>query len=93
MTTLRIEHPINNYDIWKAAFDTFAEVRARAGVRNFTIRLAEDDPTFLSLDLEFDTPDGARGFATFLERQVWSSPAASPGLAGVPRTRILTAAA
>jgi hypothetical protein len=89
MTTLRIEHAIHDYDVWKTAFDGFAEVRARAGVRAFTIRRPVNDPKYLMLDLEFDTTQSADAFATFLERNVWSSPTTSPGLAGVPRTRIL----
>jgi hypothetical protein len=88
--TLRIEHAIHDYDIWRGAFDNFADARAKAGVRGFAIRLPEDDPNHLMLDLDFDTADGARAFASFLERTVWASPTASPALAGVPRTRILT---
>ena len=30
MTTLRIEHPITDYPLWKKAFDGFAEARANA---------------------------------------------------------------
>lgn len=89
MTTLRIEHAIHDYDLWKTAFDSFAEVRAKAGVRSFSIRLPVDDPKYLMLDLEFDTPESAHAFATFLEQNVWSSPTSSPALAGVPQTRIL----
>lgn len=89
MTTLRIEHAIHDYDVWKVAFDRFAHVRANAGVRAVAIRLPVDDPKYLMLDLEFDTAERAQAFATFLEQQVWSSPASSPALAGTPRTRIL----
>jgi hypothetical protein len=89
MTTLRIEHAIHDYDIWKKAFDGFAEARENAGVRSFVIRLPIDDPNYLMLDLEFDTVDRAEGFATFLNERVWSSPMASPALAGTPQTRIL----
>ena len=28
MTTLRIEHPISDFQLWKTAFDSFAEARA-----------------------------------------------------------------
>jgi hypothetical protein len=31
MATLRIEHAISDYQLWKTAFDSFAEARARAG--------------------------------------------------------------
>jgi hypothetical protein len=89
MTTLRIEHAITDYQLWKKAFDGFAEARALAGVRSCAIRLPVDDPLYLMLDLEFDTPAAAQTFAEFLAQHVWSSPASSPGLAGAPKTRIL----
>ncbi len=44
MTTLRIEHAITDYQLWRKAFDGFAEARAQAGVRSFAIRLPVDDP-------------------------------------------------
>jgi len=88
MATLRIEHAIHDYDIWKTAFDGFADVRVKAGVRAFTIRRPVDNPNYLMLDLEFDTTERAGAFATFLEQNVWSSPTSSPGLAGVPPTRV-----
>jgi hypothetical protein len=89
MTTLRIEHPIHEFAIWKAAFDRFEQARTNAGVRSHAIRLADDDPNYLFLDLEFDNSDQAAAFAAFLRQNVWSTPAASPGLAGDPQTRIL----
>jgi hypothetical protein len=55
MTTLRIEHAISDYDLWQQAFDSFAQARAKAGVRGFVIRQPADDPKYLSLDPEFDT--------------------------------------
>ena len=45
MTTLRIEHAIHDYDLWKAAFDGFAEA-AQRGVRGFAIRRAGGRPSF-----------------------------------------------
>lgn len=89
MTTLRIEHAISDFHLWKTAFDSFAEARANAGVRSFAIRQPVDDPRYLMLDLEFDSVSRAGAFAEFLEQHVWSSPMASPGLAGTPQTRIL----
>ncbi len=89
MTTLRIEHRISDYQLWKKAFDGFAEARAQAGVRSFAIRLPVDDRQYLMLDLEFDSAEPAQTFADFLKQHVWSSPASSPGLAGPPQTRIL----
>ena len=89
MTTLRIEHAISDFQLWKTAFDSFAEVRANAGVRSSAIRQPVDDPGYLMLDLEFDSAERAEAFAVFLDQHVWSSPTASPGLAGTPQTRIL----
>jgi hypothetical protein len=89
MTTLRIEHAITDYQLWKKAFDRFAAARENAGVRGTAIRRPVDDPNYLMLDLEFDSAEVARAFAAFLAEHVWSSPASSPGLAGAPHTRIL----
>jgi hypothetical protein len=89
MITLRIEHAITGYQVWKNAFDRFADARASAGVRACAIRLPADDPNYLTLDLEFDTAAAAEAFAGFLAEHVWSSPASAPGLAGTPKTRIL----
>src|ERR1017187_6181776 len=89
MITLRIEHPITDFQLWKTAFDSFAEARANAGVRSFMIRKPVDDPQYLMLDLEFDSADQAEAFCQFLQQHVWSSPTASPGLAGTPQARIL----
>jgi len=89
MTTLRIEHAINDYDIWQRAFDSFAGARAAAGVRGYTIRQPVGDPKYLMLDLEFETAAQARAFDEFLRQRVWSSPASSPGLAGAVKTQVL----
>lgn len=89
MATLRIEHAIQDYDLWQKAFDSFEQARAKAGVRSFVIRQPVDDPKYLMLDLEFDTQAQAESFAGFLHDRVWSSPASSPALAGRPQTRVL----
>jgi hypothetical protein len=44
------------------------------------------------IDLEFATLEGARRFQSFLETQVWSTPANSPALVGSPQARIAEAA-
>lgn len=89
MATLRIEHPIHDYQTWQKAFDSFAEARTKAGVRSFAVRQPADDPKYLMLDLEFGTTGQAEAFASFLHNQVWSAPSSSPALAGVAQTRIL----
>jgi hypothetical protein len=89
MTTLHIEHAVTDYDTWKAAFDRFAEVRGRSGVRQHRVQSPVDDPAYLSIDLEFDDADAAVRFLDFLRTRVWASREAAPALVGVPTTRIL----
>ena len=89
MTTLRIEHEISDYSIWKTAFDSFAAARAQAGVDGIAVRQPVDDPRYVLLDLEFETRSRAEAFEQFLHQHVWSSPTSAPGLVGEPRTRIL----
>ena len=89
MTTLHIEHPINDFDVWKAAFDRFADFRKQAGVRGQRLQRPVDDPQYMMIDLDFDTVDEAEGFLTFLRSKVWAIPENSPGLAGTPTARIL----
>ncbi|HLH83645.1 MAG TPA: hypothetical protein VKV38_10305 [Trebonia sp.] len=89
MVTLHIEHPITDFDTWKAAFDQFAQVRARSGVRGYRILRPIDDACYISVDLDFQTVGEAERFLDFLQTQVWASPQNAPGLAGTPHTRIL----
>lgn len=89
MATLHIEHPITDLDTWLGAFNGFAEARTKAGVRAQRVRQPDDDPRYIVVDLEFDTPEEARGFKEFLESVVWQSKDLSPGLDGVPSARVL----
>ena len=89
MYTLHIEHPITDFDVWRAAFARFAPLRLAAGVRAHAVRRPVDDPRYVSVDLEFDTAAGAEAFLQTLRSRVWASPADSPALAGDPITRIL----
>jgi hypothetical protein len=83
MPTLHIEHAITDFATWKAAYDRFAPRRAEAGV------LAERVQQHIVVDLEFASSEAASRFLSFLETQVWSTPANSPALVGSPVTRIL----
>jgi hypothetical protein len=89
MVTLHIEHPITDYGTWRTAFDSFAEARLRAGVISEHVARPIDDPRYIVVTLGFESTERAVGFRHFLETQVWSSPTASPGLKGVPKTAIL----
>lgn len=90
MTVLRIEHAINDFDTWKAAFDRDPADRKGSGVRRYTIHRPVDDPLYVMLDLEFDSVTDAEGLLATLQ-EVWKSAAAAPALAGSPQSRILDA--
>lgn len=89
MATLHIEHPIVDLDLWQAAFDRFADLRARAGVRAHRVQQPVDDARYVVVDLDFDSTGEAERFLGFLRTEVWSSPENAPALAGTPQTRIL----
>jgi hypothetical protein len=93
MTTLHIEHAISDFDTWSAAFERFADVRAKFGVRAQRVQHPVEDPHYIVIDLEFDTPDDAGRFLGFLQANVWASTNNAPALVGTPRTSILEAAA
>jgi hypothetical protein len=59
MHTLRIEHPVSNYDTWKAAFDSDPIGREHSGVRRYRILRPTDDPNYVMIDLEFDSASEA----------------------------------
>ena len=89
MTTLRIEHAVNDYATWRGAFDRGAPLRAQAGVRGYRIQRLVDDRNYLMIDLDFDDTKGAETLLTILRERVWASPENSPGLAGQPQARIV----
>jgi hypothetical protein len=90
MATLHIEHPITDLTTWLDAFARFEQARVNAGVRSQTIEQPVDDHKYIYVRLDFDRVDQANAFKQFLETKIWSSRDASPGLAGTPRTRVLT---
>jgi len=89
MAILHIEHPINDFGTWKAAFDRFAEAREKSGVRGHRILRPVDDTRYVVVDLDFQTAGEAARFLDFLRTRVWSSSQNAPALAGTPQARIL----
>ena len=71
MTILRIEHPVADYDAWKAAFDADPVGRERSGVRRYQVMRPVDDDRYVLIDLEFDSREGAEGLLTAM-RGVWA---------------------
>jgi hypothetical protein len=93
MTTLHIEHAITDFAVWNAAFERFADMRARSGVRAHRVQQPVDDPCYVVIDLDFDTAEEASRFLGFLQANVWSSPDSAPALVGAPSAKILQSAA
>ena len=89
MPTLHIQHPITDFDVWAKAFQRFADARNQAGVRAQRVRRPVDDPSYVVIDLDFDSTDQAVAFRRFLEAQVWGNQENAPALAGTPQTMIL----
>ena len=73
MHVLHIEHPISSFDNWKAAFDRFSGLRQQSGVRRHQVLRPTNDPNYVIIDLEFDSPSEAEAFLAALRRNVWSS--------------------
>jgi hypothetical protein len=90
MATLHIEHAISDLSTWLGAFSRFQEARRGAGVRAERVLQPVDDDKYIYVDLDFDSVEQAVAFKEFLETNVWTSPEASPALAGTPRARVLT---
>ncbi len=66
MTTLRIEHPVPDFDAWRKAFDSDPVHREAAGVRRYRILRPVDDRNFVTVDLEFDGSGKAEAFRAAL---------------------------
>jgi hypothetical protein len=70
-TILRIEHPVPDYERWKAAFDADPIGRDRMGVRRHRIMRPVGDEGRVMIDLEFDSADEADRMLGEL-RTLWS---------------------
>jgi hypothetical protein len=88
MPVVQIEHPIRDFDTWKAAFDRDPANREASGVRRYQIVRPVDDPNFVAIDLEFDDRARAEAFVAVM-RGIWRTPQAVQALAGSPRARIV----
>jgi hypothetical protein len=89
MFTLHIEHAISDYQVWRAAFDRFADARRQAGVRAHRVGQPVDDPRYVMIGLDFATEAEAESFLGFLRGNVWSSEHNAPALVGAPQARIV----
>ena len=88
MPVLQIEHPVREFETWKAAFDGARGRREAGNVRRYQIYRPVDDAKYIGVDLEFDSRAEAEAFKLGLE-EMWRSPQALLVLAGSPRARIV----
>jgi hypothetical protein len=73
MPILRIEHSVPDYDGWKRAFDGDPADRKGHGVRRYAVLRSVEDPSYVMIDLEFDTQREAEGLLETM-RGVWAGP-------------------
>jgi hypothetical protein len=85
---VQLEHPVRDFETWKAAFDRDPIHREASGVRGYQIYRPIDDPNYIAVDLEFDSRGEAEAFKLALE-DLWRSPQAAPALGGTPRARVV----
>jgi quinol monooxygenase YgiN len=85
---VRLEHPVRDFETWKAAFDGDPVQREASGVRRYQIYRPIDDANYIAVDLEFDDRDQAEAFKSSLEA-LWQSAQAAPALGGKPQVRIV----
>jgi hypothetical protein len=89
VTILHIEHPISDYEIWRAAFDAAEPLREGAGVRDQRVFRPIDDDCYVVVHLDFLDAAAAAAFVDILRNRIWNRTDASPALRGEPRTAIL----
>ena len=90
MPTVRLEHPITDFDLWKSAFDRDPIDRAGSGVVAHRVYRPADDPKYVMVDLDVEDQAAAERVCEALER-LWQSREAAPALAGRTQLRIIDA--
>ncbi len=70
MILLHIEHPVPDFEAWKAAFDSDPVGRQKSGVRRYRVLRPVDNPNYAIIDLEFDSVNQAESLLAAMQ-QVW----------------------
>ena len=75
MTSLHVEHSVNDLEPWLETFRSFDDFRADGGVKVVQVRHGVDNPNYVAVDLEFEAVERARVFLGRLETQIWPNSA------------------
>ena len=90
MAHVLIEHRVGDFETFKQVYLGDAERRGRLGSKGGSVYRVADDPNKVLVLLEWDTLEGARGFAGSLEFEQaleWSTSSVA-----TPRVTVLEAA-
>lgn len=83
MIAMLVNHDVEDYDQWKAAYDAFP--KHEMGVRAASVARNLDDPDNISVYHAFDTAEAARDFASHADLKEAMEAA---GVKGMPRIEI-----
>jgi hypothetical protein len=70
MVTVQIEHPIRDYQAWKAAFDADPAQRQASGVFRYRVSRPVDDQLYVIIELDFAARVMAETFLAKM-RAIW----------------------
>ncbi len=63
MVRMFVRHTVNDYVVWRKAYDAFETERGGFGVRGHAVFQAVGDPNSVTAWHDFDTIEAARSFA------------------------------
>ena len=89
MFTLRIEHDVKNFRMWRQAFARDVLHHGASGVRSYKISRPLDEKNHAIMDLDFDTQEAAAEFLSLLQTDASKDNLMSQVLVGSPKTRII----
>jgi hypothetical protein len=78
--TLHIQNTVHEFDAWKEVFDKFERFRVDGQVRHVRVSRRSDEPSEVSIELDFDTASHAVAFRAQLQK-VWETPQSQEQLA------------
>ena len=87
MALLVIKHDLEDYDAWRAVYDSMDEVQRQWGVTAHSVHQFDGAPNTVLVQHEFATVAQARGFLT--NREILSAMQRG-GVKGEPRVEIYT---